>query len=439
MARRVPIVAIVGRPNVGKSTLFNRLVQRRTAIVHSEAGVTRDRSYGRRVWKGVEFRVVDTGGIVEDPVEPLVHKMQAQVRAALDESSALLFLVDLRDGVTPADKVIAEQLRKLGKRVVVVGTKADNDQIALARSELYELGLGEPVAVSALHNIGTEELLDEIVKELPPVPERPPVTPVARVAVVGRPNVGKSSLVNALLGEERVIVDEQPGTTRDAVDVMVTRSKKRYLFVDTAGLRRKARVKRTLEHYSVADALGSIKKSDLCIMMLDATAGVVEQDCRIARFISEQGKGVVIAVNKWDLIEEKRESLSRLKDELTRKLGLVPGAPLVTVSAVTKQRIFRLFDLIDKVFGEAQKRVGTAEFNDRLQRWIANNPPPARGRRRPRILFGTQAQVCPPTFVLFTNDQTLFHYTYLRYLENQVRSDFGFNGVPIRIELRDRR
>ena len=419
--------------------MFNRLVRRRTAIVHSESGVTRDRSYGRRVWKGVEFSVVDTGGIVEDPVDPLVHKMQAQVEAALDESSALLFLVDLRDGVTPADKVIAEHLRKLGKRVLVVGTKADNDQIALANLELYELGLGEPIAVSALHNIGTEELLDEIVKELPPVPERSPVTPVARVAIVGRPNVGKSSLVNALLGEERIIVDERPGTTRDAVDVMVTRNKKRYLFVDTAGLRRKARVKRTLEHYSVAGALGSIKRCDLCIMMLDATAGIVEQDCRIARFISEQGRGVVIAVNKWDLIEDKRDYLGQLKEEVIRKLRLVPGAPLVTVSAVTKQRIFRLFDLVDKVFGEAQKRVSTSEFNDRLQRWLSKNPPPARGRRRPKIFFGTQAEVCPPTFVLFTNDQDLFHYTYLRYLENQVRLNFGFNGVPIRIELRNRR
>jgi GTP-binding protein len=424
---------------VGKSTLFNRLVQRRAAIVHSESGVTRDRSYGRRVWKGVEFSVVDTGGIVEDPVDPLVHKMQAQVKAALGESSALLLLVDLRDGVTPADKVISEQLRKLGKRVLVVGTKADNDQIELAKSELYELGLGEPVAISALHDRGTEELLDEIVKELPPVPERSPETPVAKVAIVGRPNVGKSSLVNALLGEERLIVDERPGTTRDAVDVMVTRNKKRYLFIDTAGLRRKARVKRTLEHYSVADALNSIRRCDLCVMMLDATGGIVEQDCRIARFISEQGKGVVIAVNKWDLIEDKRESLSQLKREVARKLGLVPGAHLVTVSAVTKQRIFRLFDLIDKLFGEAQKRVGTSEFNDRLQRWVAKNPPPVRGRRRPRVFFGTQAEVCPPTFVLFTNDQALFHYTYLRYLENQIRSDFGFNGVPIRIELRNRR
>ena len=439
MAKRVPIVAIVGRPNVGKSTLFNRLVRRRTAIVHAESGVTRDRSYGRRVWKGVEFSVVDTGGIVEDPVDPLEHKMQAQVRAALDESSALLFLVDLRDGVTSADQVIAEQLRKLGKRVLVVGTKADNDQIGLAKAELYELGLGEPIAVSALHDRGTAELLDEIVKELPLLPERPPVTPVARVAIAGRPNVGKSSLVNALLGEERVIVDEQPGTTRDAVDVMVTRDKRQYLFVDTAGLRRQARVKRTLEHYSVGGALRSIKRCDLCIMMLDATAGIVEQDCRIARFIREQGKGVIIAANKWDLIEDKRDFLGQLKEEVDRKLGLVPDAPLITVSALTKQRIFKLFDLIDKVFGEAQKRVGTSEFNDHLQRWLTKNPPPIRGRRRPKIFFGTQAEVCPPTFVMFTNNKASFHATYVRYLENQIRSDFGFKGVPIRVELRNRR
>ena len=407
--------------------------------MHSDSGVTRDRSYGRRSWNGVEFGVVDTGGIVDNPVDPLVHKMQAQVKAALDESSALLFLVDLRDGVTPADRIIAEQLRKLGKRVLLVGTKADNDQIELAKAELYELGLGEPVAISALHNRGTTELLDEIVKELPPVPERRPVTPVVRVAIVGRPNVGKSSLVNALLGEERIIVDERPGTTRDAVDVMVTRNKKQYLFVDTAGLRRKARVKRTLEQYSVAGALRSIKRCDLCIMMLDATAGIVEQDCRIVRFIKEQGKGVIIAVNKWDLVENKRDFLGRLKEDVARKLGLVPGAPLITVSALTKQRIFKLFDLIDKAFGVAQKRVGTSELNDHLQRWLAKNPPPTRGRRKPKIFFGTQAEVRPPTFVLFTNDRALFHFTYLRYLENQIRSDFGFGGVPIRIELRDRR
>jgi len=407
--------------------------------VHSDSGVTRDRSYGRRSWNGVEFGVVDTGGIVDNPVDPLVHKMQAQVKAALDESSALLFLVDLRDGVTPADRIIAEQLRKLGKRVLLVGTKADNDQIELAKAELYELGLGEPVAISALHNRGTTELLDEIVKELPPVPERRPVTPVVRVAIVGRPNVGKSSLVNALLGEERIIVDERPGTTRDAVDVMVTRNKKQYLFVDTAGLRRKARVKRTLEQYSVAGALRSIKRCDLCIMMLDATAGIVEQDCRIVRFIKEQGKGVIIAVNKWDLVENKRDFLGRLKEDVARKLGLVPGAPLITVSALTKQRMFKLFDLIDKAFGVAQKRVGTSELNDHLQRWLAKNPPPTRGRRKPKIFFGTQAEVRPPTFVLFTNDRALFHFTYLRYLENQIRSDFGFGGVPIRIELRDRR
>jgi GTP-binding protein len=401
--------------------------------------VTRDRSYGRRTWKGVEFRVVDTGGIVEDPVDAMEHKMQAQVKAALDESSALLFLVDLRDGVTPADKVIAEQLRKLGKRVLLVGTKADNEEIALGKAELYELGLGEPVAVSAIHDRGTEALLDEIVRELPPIPERPPVIPVARVAIVGRPNVGKSSLINALLGEDRVIVDEQPGTTRDAVDVMVTRNKRQYLFVDTAGLRRKARVKRTLEQYSVAGALRSIKRCDLCIMMLDATVGIVEQDCRIARFIKEQGRGVIIAVNKWDLIEDKRDFLGRLKDEVDRKLRLVPGAPLVTISALTKQRIFRLFDLIDRVFGEAQKRVGTSELNDHLQRWLKRTPPPIRGRRRPKIFFGTQAEVCPPTFVLFTNNQASFHATYVRFLENQIRSDFGFKGVPIRIELRNRR
>jgi GTP-binding protein len=263
--------------------------------------VTRDRSYGRRTWKDVEFRVVDTGGIVEQPVDPLMHKMQEQVKAALDESSAVIFLVDLVDSVTPADKEIAEQLRRLDKRVVLVGTKADNEEIGLGKADLYELGLGEPLAISALHNRGVEDLLDEIVEELPPVPARLlPSAPVAKVAVAGRPNVGKSSLVNALLGEERVIVDERPGTTRDAVDVMVKRNRKEYLFVDTAGLRRKARVKRELEQYSVSRAVKSVTRCDLCIMMIDATAGIVEQDCRIAALIREKGKGVIIAVNKWE-------------------------------------------------------------------------------------------------------------------------------------------
>jgi GTP-binding protein len=439
VAKPTPIVAIVGRPNVGKSTLFNRLVRRRTAIVHADSGVTRDRSYGRCTWKGVEFRVVDTGGIVENPLDPMVQKMQDQVKAALDESSAILFLIDLRDGVLPADKVIAEQLRKLNKRVVLVGTKADNERMDLAGVDLYELGFGEPVAISAMHNRGMEALLDEIIRELPPVPERDQPAPVARVAIAGRPNVGKSSLVNALLGQERVIVDERPGTTRDAVDIMVTRNKRQYLFVDTAGLRRKARVKRTLEHYSVANALHSIRRCDLCIMLLDATGGIVEQDCRIGRFIKEQGKGTIIAVNKWDLVEDKKRFLHHLKEDVAVKLRFMPYAPLITISAVTKQRVFKLFDLIDAVFIEAQKRVSTSEFNDHLQRWLTSHPPPISARRKPRIYFGTQADVCPPTFILFTNERGLFDVSYLRYLENKIRSAFGFAGVPIRIELRNRR
>jgi len=439
VAKRTPIVAIVGRPNVGKSTLFNRLVRHRSSIVHADSGVTRDRSYGRCSWKGVQFSVVDTGGIVENPVDPLVQKMQDQVKAALDESSALLFLVDLGDGVTPADTVIAEQLRKLEKRIVLLGTKADNEQMDLAKTDLYELGLGEPLAISAIHNRGIGALLDEIVRELPPVPEREPVPLVARVAIAGRPNVGKSSLVNAVLGEERVIVDERPGTTRDAVDIMVTRDKRQYLFVDTAGLRRKARVRRGLEHYGVTRALHSIKRCDVCIMMLDATAGIVEQDCRIGRFIKEQGKGAIIAVNKWDLVEDKKAFLNLLKEEVAGKLRFMPQPPLITISARTKQRIFKLFDLIDRVFSEAQKRVSTADFNDHLQRWLSRHPPAIRARRKPKIFFGTQADVCPPTFVLFANDRSLFDVSYLRYLENRIRSAFGFKGVPIRIELRDRR
>jgi len=383
--------------------------------------------------------VVDTGGIVEQPVDPLMHKMQEQVKAALDESSTVLFLADLRDGLTPADKEIAEQLRRLDKRVLVVGTKADNEQIELTKADLYELGLGEPLAISAVHNRGIEELLDTIVEELPSAPAGPTSAPVAKVAIAGRPNVGKSSLVNALLGEERVIVDERPGTTRDAVDVMVKRNKKQYLFVDTAGMRRKAKVKRVLEQYSVGSALQSVRRCDLCIMMLDATAGIVDQDCRIASFIREKGKGVVVAVNKWDLIEEKKTFFEQLKEEVATKLRFVPGAPLITVSALTQQRIFKLFDLIDEVFEEARKRISTSELNDHLQQCLLKNPPPIRRRRRPKIFFGTQVGVCPPNFVLFTSNRSQFDTSYLRYLENQIRDKFGFKGVPIRIELCNRR
>jgi len=440
LSKEIPIIAIVGRPNVGKSTLFNRLVQRQMSIVHPDSGITRDRSYGKRSWKGVTFSVVDTGGIVENPVDPVVHKMQAQVRIALDESSTLLFLVDLKDGVTPADKVIADQLRSLAKRIILVGTKADNPQLELAKSDLYELGLGEPVAISALHNRGVEDLLDEIAKDLPALSEgHLEEAAVVKVAIVGRPNVGKSSLINALIGEERVIVDEQPGTTRDTVDVMLTRNKKLYLFADTAGLRRKARIRREVEHFSIAQALRSIKRCDLAIMMLDATAGIVEQDCRIAGFIKDQGKGVIIALNKWDLIEDKRVSTKRLKDELALKLRFAPYAPLITISAATKQRIFKLFDLINEVFSESQKRISTSEFNEHLQRWLSDKPPPTSRGRKSKILFGTQVEVQPPNFILFTNDRNLLHFSYLRYLENQIRSDFGFKGVPIRIELRNRR
>jgi GTP-binding protein len=330
-------------------------------------------------------------------------------------------------------------LRRLDKRIVLVGTKADNEQMELAKTDLYELGLGEPLAISAMHNRGTEALLDEIVRELPPVPAREPVPLVAKVAVAGRPNVGKSSLVNALLGEERVIVDERPGTTRDAVDVLVTRNKKQYLFVDTAGLRRKARVEHAVEHHGVAHALQTIKRCDLCIMMLDATGGIVEQDCRIGRFIKEQGKSAIIAINKWDLVEDKKRLLNELKEEVATKLRFMPHVPLITISASTKQRVFKLFDLIDSIFSEAQKRVSTSEFNDHLQRWLASHPPPISARRKPKILYGTQTDVCPPTFVLFTNDRRLFDVSYLRYLENRIRSAFGFKGVPIRIELRNRR
>ena len=439
---RLPLVAICGRPNVGKSTLFNRIIGKQRAIVHAEEGITRDRFEAVAEWEGRRFRAVDTGGIIEHPLDPVSKKMQEQVRAALSEAAVIVFVVDGQQEITRTDEEMRDQLFKYGKPVVLAANKLDNPELEMDKVEFYALGLGDPYPVSSTHGLGIGDLMDAVVAHLPETApaaeeEEEEEEAVTRVAVIGKPNVGKSSFVNAILNEERTIVDDTPGTTRDAIDIAFRWKDRDYLLIDTAGLRRKAGIKRGVERFSVSRSLRAIRRADVCLVLLDAAEGITEQDKRILGFAKENGTAIVLAWTKWDLVEDKGARFKELPREIERKMPQVQFVPFFTMSSVTRQRLFNAFEYIDRVAEAARKRVPTAELNQFMAEIRAKQEPPAVKGKRGKLRYATQASVAPTVFVLFVNQAKLFHFSYLRYIENQLRARYGFEGVPIRLELRE--
>ncbi|HAL61879.1 MAG TPA: ribosome biogenesis GTPase Der [Chloroflexi bacterium] len=430
-----PLVAIVGRPNVGKSTLFNRLVEEPRAIVEDLPGTTRDRLYADAQWGGVAFTLIDTGGLVLWTEDELTMQVRRQVELAMAEAEAILFLVDVAEGLTVGDEEIAELLRVSQKPLFLVVNKADNEARRLAATEFYSLGLGEPYPISALHGTGTGDLLDALVASFPPREEVEEAEGV-RVAIVGRPNVGKSSLLNALLGWERAIVSESPGTTRDAIDTQMSWDSQLVTLIDTAGIRRRGRVQRGVEQYSVLRALRAIQRAHVVVLLLDAPQGVTAQDAHIAGYVMEEARGIVLVVNKWDLMQEA--DLSEYAKEVRQAFRFIPFAPLLFVSALTGRRVGTVLETALRVYQERLRRVPTSGLNRLLREAVASHSPPSKRGKRLRFYYATQAEVDPPTFVFFVNDPQLVHFSYRRYLENRLREAFGFEGTPLRLYFRRR-
>ncbi|CAA7602028.1 GTPase Der, C-terminal KH-domain-like [Acididesulfobacillus acetoxydans] len=435
-----PVVAILGRPNVGKSTLFNRIAGGLVAIVENRPGITRDRLYRDAEWLNRKFSLIDTGGIeFRDLSTPLSAQMRRQAELAVEEADVILFLVDAQAALTPDDYTIAHLLRRSAKPVILVANKVENfDKAEAELFELLELGLGEAVPVSAVHGLNTGDLLDAVVAQLPPDPGEDAEPDVIHIAVIGRPNVGKSSLVNSLLGEERVIVSNIPGTTRDAIDTPFRREGKNYVLIDTAGMRRKAKIAELTEHYSVVRSLRAVDRSDVVLMLMDATEGVTEQDKKIAGYAHESGKGIILIINKWDLIEKDDKTMNKFEKDVREELGFLQYAPTLFISAKTGQRVNKILELVDFVAEQNSTRVATAVLNEQIREWIHLNPPPTDKGRRLKILYATQAGVKPPTFVFFVNAPELMHFSYRRYLENRLRQTFGFEGSPLRLVTRQR-
>jgi len=439
----LPLAAICGRPNVGKSTLFNRITGKARAIVHDEEGITRDRFFGTAEWQGRKFRVVDTGGIVEQASDNITKEMQIQVRAALAEASVIIFVVDGREELTRVDHEVRDELFKYGKPVLLAVNKLDNAKLSERRYDYYELGLGEPFAISSGHGLGVEELNDAIVAALPESAasaeegEEPPPDTRIKIAVVGKPNVGKSSFVNAVMNESRTIVDATPGTTRDAIDIDFHYLGKEYLLIDTAGLRKKAGIKRQVEHFSVSRSLRAIRRADICLIMIDATDGIAEQDKRIIGYCAENGTAMILVWTKWDLIEDKDARFKRIDEEIDLKMRQIKYVPYITISNVSRLRLFKVFELVDQVAAESEKRISTAELNRLMEEIKAKHTPSSLKGKHAKILYATQAGVKPTTFVLFVNQARLFHFSYLRFIENQIRERYEYTGVPIKLELRE--
>lgn len=430
-----PLVAIVGRPNVGKSTLFNRLVEEPRAIVEDLPGTTRDRLYADAEWRGVAFTLIDTGGLVLWTEDELTMQVRRQVELAMAEAEAILFMVDVTEGLTVGDEEIAELLRISQKPIFLVANKADNEARRLAATEFYSLGLGELYPISALHGTGTGDLLDALVASFPPREEVEEAEGV-RVAIVGRPNVGKSSLLNALLGWERAIVSESPGTTRDAIDTQMSWDSQLVTLIDTAGIRRRGRVRRGVEQYSVLRALRAIQRAHVVLLLLEAPEGVTAQDTHIAGYAMEEARGIVLVVNKWDLMKEA--DVSEYAKGVRQAFRFMPYAPLLFVSALTGRRVGIVLETALRVYQERLRRVPTSGLNRLLREAVASHSPPSKGGKRLRFYYATQAEVDPPTFVFFVNDPKLVHFSYRRYLENRLRERFGFEGTPLRLYFRRR-
>lgn len=434
-----PIVAIVGRPNVGKSTLFNKLAGRRVSIVEDTPGVTRDRIYTPAEWRGEEIMLVDTGGIEPQTNSPILQQMRRQAQVAIDSADVIVLVTDIRSGVTATDMDVALMLQKSGKPVVLCVNKCDRvGEPAPEFYEFYNLGLGEPVAVSAAHGHGTGDLLDIVFDQIHFGRDDEADEETIRVAVIGKPNVGKSSLINALSGEERAIVSDMAGTTRDATDTIIENKYGKYNFVDTAGIRRKSKVEENIERYSVLRAYMAVDSADVCVVMIDALEGFTEQDSKIAGYAHEQGKAAIIAVNKWDSLEKDEHTMKEYQKRLEEDFSFMSYAPFLFISAKTGQRLDRLFEMINEVAAQHATRVTTGALNDLLSYATARVQPPSDKGRRLKIYYITQASSKPPTFVCFCNKAELFHFSYRRYIENQIREAFGLTSTPLRLVVRER-
>ncbi|HSU80733.1 MAG TPA: ribosome biogenesis GTPase Der [Candidatus Angelobacter sp.] len=432
-----PVVAIVGRPNVGKSTIFNRIVGERMAIVEDIPGVTRDRLYGNGDWLGWYFHIIDTGGI-DLGDEPLLVQMREQAHLAIEEADVILFICDGQDGITGADEEVAQMLYRSKKPVVLGVNKIDNPERRPNVYDFYSLGFGEPIGISGAHGVGIGDLLDQVVAHFPQVEEDEYDESTIRFSLIGRPNVGKSSLVNAILGRERVIVSDIAGTTRDAIDTPFQRNDREYVIVDTAGMRKRGKIYEKTEKYSVLRAQRAIERSDVVLVVLDGEEGIIEQDKKVAGYAHEAGRAIVIVVNKWDAVEKDDKTMDVFKQKIRDHFQYLSYAPIVFVSAKTKQKLHQLLPVIDQVAENHSMRVQTSHLNDVISDAIAMTPPPSDKGNRLKIYYATQVSVKPPAFVFFVNDPELVHFSYQRFLENRIRDTFGFIGTPIRIYIRKR-
>ncbi|MCR5778343.1 MAG: ribosome biogenesis GTPase Der [Lachnospiraceae bacterium] len=434
-----PIVALVGRPNVGKSTLFNVLAGERISIVQDTPGITRDRIYADVNWAGRDFTVIDTGGIEPDSSDIILSQMREQAQIAIDSADVIIFITDVKMGATDTDSKVADMLRRSRKPVVLAVNKVDNfTKEELAVYEFYNLGMGDPVAISAGQKTGLGDLLDEVIKHFPEIDENEEDDDRPRIAIVGKPNVGKSSIINKLLGTNRVIVSDIAGTTRDAVDTEIVHDGKEYVFIDTAGLRRKNKIKESLEHYMILRTVSAVERADVVMIVIDGKEGITEQDAKIAGIAHDRGKGIIVVVNKWDLVEKNDKTMNEYRKQIFNTLSFMPYMEIMFISAQTGQRMHKMFEEIDMVVNNCAMRIQTGVLNEIMTEAVALNQPPTDKGKRLRLFYITQASVKPPTFVIFVNSKELMHFSYTRYIENKIREAFGFSGTPIKFIIRER-
>ncbi len=435
-----PIVAVVGRPNVGKSTLFNALAGEKISIVKDTPGITRDRIYADVSWLDMNFTLIDTGGIEPDSKDIILSQMREQAQIAIDTADVIIFMVDVKQGLVDADSKVADMLRRSHKPVILTVNKVDSfDKYMADVYEFYNLGIGEPFAISSINKLGFGELLDEVTSYFDKETAVEEEDERIKVAIVGKPNVGKSSIINKLIGENRVIVSDIAGTTRDAIDTEITHNGKEYVFIDTAGLRRKNKIKEELEHYMIIRTVAAVERADIIVLVIDAVEGVTEQDAKIAGIAHDRGKATIIAVNKWDAIEKDNKTVNEYTQKVRQILSFMPYAEILFISAVTGQRLPKLFEMIDAVNENHSMRVATGVLNEIMAEAVAMQQPPSDKGKRLRLYYITQVSVKPPTFVIFVNDKELMHFSYTRYLENQIRETFGFRGTPLKFIIRERK
>ena len=434
-----PLVAIVGRPNVGKSTLFNKISGQRISIVEDTPGVTRDRIYADATWLDKNFTLVDTGGIEPSGKDEILVQMRRQAELAIEMADVVVLMVNVRDGLTANDQDVAAMLLKARKKIVLAVNKVDNiGDPPFEFYEFYNLGLGDPVAISSTHGLGVGDLLDRVCSEFPEDADTSPDEEEIKVAVIGRPNAGKSSLINRILGEDRVKVSNVAGTTRDAIDSHYEKNGDKFLFIDTAGMRKRGKIDETVERYSVVRSLAAVDRSDVCVIMIDGSEGLTEQDTKIAGYAHEQGKACILVINKWDSVDKDDKTMNNFKIKVKEHFAYMSYAPILFISAKTGQRVDKLLEEIKEVNVQHKRRITTGMLNDILNEAMAKQQPPSDKGKRLKVYYGTQASIAPPTFVLFVNDKDLFHYSYLRYIENQFRLAFGFEGTPLHFIVREK-